>query len=202
MGRALWSSAHSQFSQAVGGHLLTEAAQRAHLWWLPSKLLEGMLQIGVDTLVNGHAERARRLAALFDAVRVVRWDLVDPSPCRRPRANLVRALIFETGDFVPWDSEAWELDVVDRLRVPTDTFGMPVGGAASRGMRLVGDLTPYRESGQGHATRPAHFRGVRDYDARRNRYVGGDVVRPVPGAPALPVDASVSEKVSWDQILD
>lgn len=44
---------------------MTDASLRAHLWWIPEMPVEGVLQVGVDVLVNGHAEKARRLKALL-----------------------------------------------------------------------------------------------------------------------------------------
>lgn len=60
-------------------------------------------------------------------------------------------------------------------------FGLPIGGAADRGVCLCGDLKAYRTTGQGLVVRPVHFNVVRDRDARRNRYAQDDVYRPFPG---------------------
>lgn len=46
--------------------------------------------------------------------------------------NLVRAPIFKYGDFVLWDFEGWELDVVDSWRIKADVFSLPIGGVADR----------------------------------------------------------------------
>lgn len=120
---------------------------------------------------------------MLSAVIVVRWDLFDPSACTLPRANYFRALILQCGDFVPWDAERWELDVISRLRIPAGRFGLPIGGAASRGDRLVGDLAGYRDSFNGRARRPTHFRGVLDCDSRRERFPQDEVLDPVTDLP-------------------
>lgn len=46
--------------QAVSGHLLTEAEQRALLWCMTVRLMDGMLQVCLEAFVCAHSERARR----------------------------------------------------------------------------------------------------------------------------------------------
>lgn len=77
-GHALWSAAHTQYAQAYAGQILTDTALLSRLWWFPEAMMEGMLQIRAEALTNAHAEWARRITALPLAVRLVRWDLVDP----------------------------------------------------------------------------------------------------------------------------
>lgn len=180
-GDALWSAAHAQYAQRVAGHLLTEAAMCARLWWLPEPLIEGMLQIGCDTLTCGCTDRASRLTALLESIRLVRWDLVDLSPCTRPSANLFYGPIYEPGNFVSWDAERWEINVCRRLLIPAEKYGLLVGDVALRGTLLTGDLLACLYPRKCGAVRPAHFVGVCDSDSRRERPFAGDVLAPVPG---------------------
>eukprot|EP00171_Calliarthron_tuberculosum_P007505 IDg7505t1 len=79
-----------------------------------------------ETLYSALRQRARRLSVSLSSMRLVRWDILDPSSYTRPRANFVRALIFECGDLVIWDVERWELGVIARSCISVDQFGLPI----------------------------------------------------------------------------
>lgn len=55
-----------------------ESGDVGRLWWLPGPLIPGMKDISVVVLCDGDLVIAERLVSLIDAIRRVKWSLLDP----------------------------------------------------------------------------------------------------------------------------
>lgn len=103
---------------------------------------------------------------MLSAVRVVQRNLVDPSTCTHTRAFYFLTPIFQYGNFVLWDADRWKLDVLPRVRIPTDSFSLPIWALIRAKIAWL-MILPGIKTASMAACDPLSIPRVRDFDFRR-----------------------------------
>ena len=127
---ARWCASFTLFAQDVCSELL-RGLEHGRLYYLPRRLVEAMEGIGLELLTGSSGAGALAAKALWSISRVF-WDKVDPATSIRPAVNEYSCPVFDSGDSVPWQSEAAHL--VEALWLPQGIR------YAVRQCRLHGDL--------------------------------------------------------------
>ena len=135
----VWKILFTEHAWTAAAELVHEA-RRGRLWWLPEELLIGMEAVGLSALCHDNASHVAELEGLIKEIRLIRWSRVPRSHGIVPRINKFSTPVFNSGDYVDFDSVAWCTWLKPELYLEHDHEYKPLEALDDRGESFFGKL--------------------------------------------------------------
>ena len=134
-----WKVLYTEHAWTTVAELMHEA-RRGVLWWIPFDLISGIEQIGLESICFGFPGHVDELRTLLYEIKVIRWDKVPRRNGPVPRVNFNLTPVYNSGDYVDFDTVNWCTQLRDDMYVALDAYGEPLEGMVGRGALQEGEL--------------------------------------------------------------